>query len=161
MNLDIGVGNKKSDYDIKMDVRKTKQTNLIGNIRNIPLKDESVELINCSHILEHLHEDDSYGVYEQTEALKEIYRVLKAKGKTIFKMPNGWQADNYDHKSVHLIRDWLMLFEKVGFKIISVRGTATTSIEGTNRILNVIIRYISRHKWFIGLNSEFTVWCKK
>ncbi|RYJ41865.1 class I SAM-dependent methyltransferase [Flavobacterium beibuense] len=62
-------------------------TDLSGNffakysfdITNLDLEDESVDLIICYHILEHIEND--------SKAMSELYRVLKPKGKCIIQTP--------------------------------------------------------------------------
>lgn len=160
-SLDVGCGYRKSDCDVRLDIVRTKQTNIVGDIRKLPFKDESFNFIRCVAVLEHLHEDESYNVFDQTKALKECFRVLKKDGKAYFSVPNGWQMAQYDHKSNHAVRDWMMLIEKAGFKTFGIRGTAISNFDGTNKYLNAIFRYFSRHPWLVGFNSEFSIWVRK
>jgi len=75
------------DYDDKIllkakeFIKKDSLTEILkGRIENLPFKDEFFNKIILSEVLEHL-DDDAYG-------LKEIYRVLKNKGKLIITVPN-------------------------------------------------------------------------
>jgi len=49
------------------------------DITNISFKDNSFDIIFCSHVLEHIEED--------RKAMKELYRVLKPKGFAILQVP--------------------------------------------------------------------------
>jgi len=52
------------------------------DLRNIPLPNESIDLIILSEVIEH--------VPDEQKALKEVNRVLKPNGIIIFSMPNSW-----------------------------------------------------------------------
>jgi SAM-dependent methyltransferase len=64
------------------------------NIENIDLPDESVDVVMCSHVLEHV--DDA-------KALREIHRVLAPGGRALLMFPvvEGWEHtyENPDHTS--------------------------------------------------------------
>lgn len=49
------------------------------NVLNIPFKDNHFDLIICNHLLEHVPSD--------TEAMKELFRVLSSGGKAILQVP--------------------------------------------------------------------------
>jgi predicted SAM-dependent methyltransferase len=157
VTLNIGVGYRDKRGDVRVDIRKTPNVNCIADVRNLPFKDSSFDFIICEHVLEHLQEDPTYNICDQTKALKEIQRVLKRKGKILFKFPNGWQADFFDHKSCWNIRTWQILLKKNGFKVISVLGTGTFVHDGTNKYFNFLLKLLTKHRWFVGFNSEFLV----
>jgi len=48
---------------------------IVGDVHQLPLKDNSVSAILCNSVLEHL--------YNPTKAVKEIYRVLKPGGRLL------------------------------------------------------------------------------
>lgn len=50
-----------------------------ADIRNLPLEDNTYDVIFCNHVLEHIVEDDI--------AMKELYRVMKSGGYGIFQVP--------------------------------------------------------------------------
>lgn len=62
---------------LKMDI---KLTPLLGTIHNLPIKDNSVDYIICSEVIEHLPNVDT--------CLREMKRVLKPEGKLILTFPN-------------------------------------------------------------------------
>jgi SAM-dependent methyltransferase len=49
------------------------------NLLNLPLKEDTFDLIICNHVLEHIEDDRS--------AMRELYRVLKKGGKAILQVP--------------------------------------------------------------------------
>jgi len=55
---------------------------LIGSAYSIPLPDNSVDVVICSEVLEHLH--------EYNDAINEIHRVLKPGGKFYASVPASW-----------------------------------------------------------------------
>jgi len=75
--LEIGVGNKTvSDYLRKIginvttfDFDKKLQPDIVGDIRKLPFKSNSYNVILCAEVLEHL----PFGDFQST--LKELYRV--------------------------------------------------------------------------------------
>jgi SAM-dependent methyltransferase len=54
------------------------------NIENIDLPDQSVDLVVCSHVLEHVND---------VKALREIYRILDRGGRALLMFPivEGWE----------------------------------------------------------------------
>ena len=55
---------------------------IIGSAYSIPLPNNSVDIVICSEVLEHLH--------EYNDAINEIYRVLKPGGKFYASVPASW-----------------------------------------------------------------------
>ena len=53
-----------------------------GSAYSLPFPDESIDLIVCSEVLEHLH--------EYNDAVVEIHRVLKSGGKFYASVPASW-----------------------------------------------------------------------
>jgi SAM-dependent methyltransferase len=49
------------------------------NVLNLPFEDSTFDLLICNHVLEHIPND--------TDAMTEIYRVLKENGKAILQVP--------------------------------------------------------------------------
>ena len=59
----------------------------------IPLNDQSVDVIVCSHVLEHIPED--------TKAMRECARVLKNNGWAILNVPVHYRRDiTYENSSI-------------------------------------------------------------
>jgi len=53
MKIDIGCGNHKKEGFIGLDIDKNSQADIIGSALDLPLKDDSVDQIYCSHLVEH------------------------------------------------------------------------------------------------------------
>lgn len=93
--LDVGGGRKrgkfkKPDNTISLDIIKKFHPNVLGNVHNIPLKNNSVDCIICTELLEHVEFPEN--------AIKEFSRVLKKSGKIIISVPfnTNIHADPYD-----------------------------------------------------------------
>lgn len=70
----------EEDVDIQID------------ITNITQPDSSYDLIICSHVMEHVSDDD--------RALSEFYRVLKTGGKLIIQVPLSGRKQTYENKNI-------------------------------------------------------------
>ena len=57
------------------------------DITDLPFTDECFDLILCSHVLEHVHDDRS--------AMRELYRVLAPGGIVVFETPNPENLGGY------------------------------------------------------------------
>lgn len=64
-----------------------------ADIRNLPLEDNSYDVIFCNHVLEHIPED--------SQAMQELYRVMKPGGWGIFQVPMKYNlATTYEDFSI-------------------------------------------------------------
>lgn len=82
LSLNLGCGNQHIKGCINIDSRKTKATDLVCDIVKLPYPDNSVELIENYHVIEHLPRHDL------PKALKEWHRVLMLGGKLIIECPD-------------------------------------------------------------------------
>jgi SAM-dependent methyltransferase len=111
---------------------------IVGDIHNLPLADESVDAVICMNVLEH--------VEEPHKAMKEIYRVLKKGGYAYFDTPfiffyhpmNGYYKDFY-----RFSRDaWEYMCKDYNhIEIQNVRGALGT-------VMNLIPFFTKRTKFF-------------
>jgi len=62
------------------DFDKSTGADIVGDIHKIPLKDESIDAIICSSVLEH--------VEDPMLAVKEMYRILRPNGKLFVYVPS-------------------------------------------------------------------------
>tara|TARA_Y100000748_G_scaffold235557_2_gene199570 strand:- start:1273 stop:1977 length:705 start_codon:yes stop_codon:yes gene_type:complete len=69
-------------YEYFKSISKAGAQFLKGSAYSLPFPDESIDLIVCSEVLEHLH--------EYNDAVKEIHRVLKPGGKFYASVPATW-----------------------------------------------------------------------
>lgn len=82
LKLHLGCGGRHFEDYINIDLRKTRATDLVCDIRKLPYPDNSVELIETYHVIEHLPRHDS------PKALKAWYGLLTHEGKLIIECPD-------------------------------------------------------------------------
>lgn len=95
---------------------------LVMSVTGIALRTESVPVIVCSEVLEHVREDE--------KALLEMYRVLEAGGKLILTVPVHPRYYAYDdhyvqHERRYALRPLLRRLRKIGFEnlcLVKVTG---------------------------------------
>ncbi|MFH0805624.1 MAG: methyltransferase domain-containing protein [Patescibacteria group bacterium] len=143
---------KNSNYKT-LDSEKKYNSDIVGDVCDMSLKDESVDAIICKAVLEH--------VSEPQKAVKEIYRILKKGGKCFVYVP--FLYPYHAHKGVY--KDYYRytedgikyLFRK--FKSIetcSVRGNLETVFNLTPlrkiKIFIPLIRFLD--KFFSGKQTS-------
>jgi len=84
MKLDIGCGRNKRKGYIGVDISKDSDADIIASALSIPIKDATVDEVNCSHLLEHLYPEEAQKFFD------EIFRVLKEGGKANLKVDRDW-----------------------------------------------------------------------
>jgi len=114
-----------------------------ADICNLPFGENVYDLIFCNHVLEHIPDD--------TQAMRELYRVLKPGGMAILQIPQDlsrattFEDDTitdrkerarifgqYDHVRVYG-RDYFNKLREIGFTVEEVDFTKTLSPELINR----------------------------
>ena len=80
----------KESKVINLDIKEGKGVDIVADAMNMPIKDNSYELVICQATLEHV----SY----PSKVINEIYRVLKKNGYLYCSIPflQGFHADPYD-----------------------------------------------------------------
>lgn len=86
LNLHLGCGDRHFEDYVNIDVRKTRATDIVCDIKKLPYPDNSVALIETYHVIEHLLRHDL------PKALKEWHRILTRGGKLIIECPNFDEA---------------------------------------------------------------------
>lgn len=86
LKLHLGCGDRYFEGYINIDWKKTKATDLVCDIRKLPYPDNSVELIETYHVIEHLPRHDL------PKVLKTWYRILMVGGKLIIECPDFDEA---------------------------------------------------------------------
>jgi SAM-dependent methyltransferase len=80
LRLNLGSGNKCYEANIfNLDLFPDKAIDIQGDLLNLPIKNESVETIVCTGVLEH--------VSDSVKAAKEIFNVLKSGGMVYLETP--------------------------------------------------------------------------
>lgn len=133
--LDVGGGRKFhkgmgeyaelfANHDYKtLDNVSDYHPDILGDIKDIPLADNSVDAIICRAVLEHV--DDPF------KAVAEMYRVLKPGGRCLVSLPflypyhaeKGYYGDFYRY-TADGVRYMFRNFSRI--EIINIRGLAET-----------------------------------
>ncbi|MBR51288.1 MAG: type 11 methyltransferase [Gammaproteobacteria bacterium] len=110
-------------YEYFKSLSKKEVEFLKGSAYRLPFDDNSIDLVICSEVLEHLHDYD--------KAILEIYRVLKPKGKFYASVPSSWpekicwslsrdyQNQPGGHLRIFNQRDLVKEIEDSGFRFLS------------------------------------------
>jgi ubiquinone/menaquinone biosynthesis C-methylase UbiE len=73
LKLDVGCGSSKKEEFLGVDLVKTKATDVVADSTNLPIKDGCFDYVYSRRCIQHVDDD--------TQALIEIYRVLKQHGR--------------------------------------------------------------------------------
>jgi len=82
IKLHLGCGNQHFDGYENVDLRKTTATDLVCDIKQLPYPNDSIEMIETYHAIEHLPRHDF------PKALKEWYRILISGGRLVIEYPD-------------------------------------------------------------------------
>lgn len=107
MKINIGCGNKKREGFIGIDLYQCSAVNIISDIsKYIPIKNNSVEEIYASHVIEH--------IFDIASLMKEIHRVCKNNAVVTIITPHFSSIDSWrDPTHVHHLTFYSMKhFEK-------------------------------------------------
>jgi len=90
--LDIGCGNKKREGFIGMDQNHGPGVDVVHNLESFPypFEDESIDMINASHVMEHI---DPRLIIKMMD---ELWRILKINGLLVVEMPYGGSITERD-----------------------------------------------------------------
>jgi predicted SAM-dependent methyltransferase len=80
--LHLGCGDRHYDGYLNIDIRKTHATDMVCDIRTLPFRSGSVDLIENYHVIEHM------GRHDLPPALSSWHRVLKPGGRLIMECPD-------------------------------------------------------------------------
>ncbi|MEE4311336.1 MAG: methyltransferase domain-containing protein [candidate division KSB1 bacterium] len=153
--LDLGSGHRKlSDGAINLDIYPFRFVNVVGDGHRLPLKDESVDVIICQAVLEH--------VKEPAIVVREMHRVLK-KGCAIYvEIPflQGYHADPADFQryTIRGIERLMMPFEKEDVGVCV--GPVSTFCWWIRKMPTIFIRNRSLAKGMEFVSGWLTFWLK-
>lgn len=124
----------------------------IGDIRRLPVKDETFDSVFCTQVLEHVEEPQA--------AMAEMFRVLKKGGSAIFTVPHLGYLHNEPHDYYRYTKHGLRyMMEKSGFAVeqiipagglISFLGHIPSTLS-----MNLTSGFPFINKWMFVLNSFF------
>jgi SAM-dependent methyltransferase len=79
---------------------------VVGDMRRMPIQDESVDLIFSFGVIEHVLPRDSQ------KTVREFFRVLKPGGRLLLATPNLWSAHTITRPILQLLGKWRVGFER-------------------------------------------------
>tara|TARA_Y100000031_G_C8180123_1_gene366037 strand:+ start:779 stop:1201 length:423 start_codon:yes stop_codon:yes gene_type:complete len=114
MKIDIGCGHHKKEGFTGLDIDKNSQADIIGSALDLPFKNESVDQIYCSHLLEHFTPEQAKTFFS------EIYRVLKKGNSAVLKVDHDWSKKRLlkkdsDHKHRYSVKELEKMLEQFSF----------------------------------------------
>ncbi len=80
--LHLGCGDRRFEGYLNIDIRKTGATDMVCDIRRLPFRENSAELIENYHVIEHL------GRHDLLPALSSWHRTLKPGGRLVMECPD-------------------------------------------------------------------------
>ena len=134
LKIDIGCGKHKEKDFVGIDVDKSSDADIIASALDLPLESNSVDEVNCSHLVEHFSPAETHKFFS------EIYRVMKKNAKAFIKIDKDWTkkkllAKDSTHKhrySVKEIKKILSLFDfsqiKVARKVYLINLSLRTKL---------------------------------
>ncbi|MBI2416216.1 MAG: class I SAM-dependent methyltransferase [Candidatus Kerfeldbacteria bacterium] len=108
----IGGGpHRHSEKLLNLNIGPFPNVDIVGDAHALPLADNTVDMIECSAVLEHLHTPE--------RAVSEMYRVCKPGAKLFVATPFVQSYHGYPyHYQNYTVTGHTQLFEQAGFKII-------------------------------------------
>ena len=113
------------------------------DIHEMPFEDESFDVVLCNHVLEHIPDD--------TQAMRELYRILKPGGTAILQIPQDLSLEKtfeddsitsrkerarifgqYDHVRVYG-RDYFDKLRSIGFRVVEEDYTTKITPQDVER----------------------------
>ncbi|MBU4285002.1 methyltransferase domain-containing protein [Patescibacteria group bacterium] len=82
IKLHLGCGRQKKDGFINIDYNKTKITDYVLNVINLPFPPGSIERIECYHLIEH------FSIKEIPYVFSNWYKILKPGGELVMEFPD-------------------------------------------------------------------------
>ncbi|MBN1244284.1 class I SAM-dependent methyltransferase [Candidatus Bathyarchaeota archaeon] len=123
LKLDIGCGSSKKGAFLGVDLVKTTATDVVADSTSLPIKDGCFEYVYSRRCIQHIKDD--------TQALKEIYRVLKLYGKLelivasfygylFYKFRSSESSGKYAVFHLYLKRKLRKLLKAAGFLTVNI-----------------------------------------
>lgn len=149
INLGSGTEDMKREI-INVDCYPYRGVDVVADVMNLPFKDQSVDMIVCTSLLEHVPEPE--------KALAEIGRVLKVGGyfycAVPFMYPFHSAPDDYTRFTLGWFRHRLVNFE---FIRSGVDGGPITAITISVAYTAAIILSFGSRLWYSALRDFFIV----
>lgn len=143
---------KVLQYD-KLDIRAVKHVNLVQDLTQLTLQDNTYDLVVIWHVFEHIVED--------AKAISEVYRILKPQGHLLMSVPifpvnsqTTYEDKSIlykDYKRIHGHEDHCRSCGLDYYKRFENQGFKTQELKVSNQEDAFIAKY--------GLNTGHVAWC--
>ena len=80
--VDLGSGFSPKEGYFNLDVQSVPKLGIFAEARNLPFRENSIDVLRASHLIEH------FSYVEVRDVLKEWFRVVKPFGKLIMRAPD-------------------------------------------------------------------------
>lgn len=133
-----------------MRVMKDKGVNCsVLDVTKLGLKNNSIDTVICSEVLEHIPND--------TEALREMNRVLRKEGTLILTIPINnyyWLKDDelVGHLRRYNSKDFIRKLEKTGFEITKIKNIGSLTERLTTFLITTV--FLSTKIFSVGKNRK-------
>lgn len=106
------IGKSARDY-IRTDIKRTGNLDLLTDACTLAVKDEAIDTILCTQVLEHLPDPN--------KALSEFWRILKVRGFLLLTVPQYWEVHEAPNDYWRFTKFGIkMLLERSGFQIVDI-----------------------------------------
>lgn len=128
----------KYDEIIRIGLPHTDRVDALGDLMDLPIRDESVDVLTSSSVLEHVPDPE--------KAVSEMFRVLKPGGRVYSEVPfmRGFHMEPVDYQR-YTYSGIQALFERNGFRIVEV-GVCSGVGTAMSLFLSDFARALSRSR---------------
>ena len=123
LRLDVGCGANKREEFLGVDIRKTKNVDVVADALYLPFRDAVFDYVYSRRCIQHIKDD--------VNALKEMYRVLKNHGKLelivasiygflYYKLGFSESSGNYQVFHLYFKHKLRKMLKKAGFTSIDI-----------------------------------------
>ena len=151
MKINLGCGTDIKEGFVNVDRMKIPGVDVVADIDGgkLPFKDNSVEMVFLSHILEH--------ICDLEKLLKEIYRICKPNAKIYIKVPY------FSHESAFSHYQHVRRFSWTTFDLFNPRHPAHFHTDIQFRVVKrkLLGRFIGDRiifNWFPRIYQEYLAW---
>ena len=158
LSINLGSGQDNHEDFVNMDLGQYEPVNLISDLTEIPLANESVELIVSNSVLEH--------IYNFNDVIEEVYRVMKSGGYFYLCVPNAGCIRHHKLDYHRWTQPGLRKLFDDRFELVesgACRGIAYAIIPYVEALISYSIKnkfLLSISRWFWRFISRPLYWIK-
>lgn len=133
-----------------MDYDPHSGADVIGDIHNIPLRDQSVDAVICSSVLEHIK--------DPIKAVEEIFRILKVGGSVFVYVPSIYP---YHARKGHYPDYWRFFDDTLVFLFRGFKSVEICKRGGYFKALSFFVPFQHKLRFLLNPASRFLDWLFK